>query len=169
VCAAHPIIRKNDKIVYCRKKGIGEKTVKITGPKNLIAMIQIALKLIIIQFLILHISTSYDYKKLKKLKANFKTYPGPDIGNSFGAIYRCGRQNIRLLNVAEPSKNSNLYQFPPNSILLPYKTQQHPTGCHGRWPSQQANQIYFLRAASQPGYSVIHASRATVAGILVKS
>ena len=56
---------KNDKRVYCRKKGIVEKTVKITGPKNLIVMIQIAFKLIVIQFLSLHFGTSYDYTNIK--------------------------------------------------------------------------------------------------------
>jgi hypothetical protein len=73
---ANPRIRKNGGSDYCREKGIGEKTVKITGSKNLIVMIQIAFKLIIIQLLSLHIGTSYDYTNIKKLKANFKTYPG---------------------------------------------------------------------------------------------
>lgn len=76
MCEANPRIRKNDEFDYCRQKGIGEKTVKITGPKNLIVLIQIAFKLIIIQFLSLHIGTSYDYTNIKKLNANFKTYPG---------------------------------------------------------------------------------------------
>jgi hypothetical protein len=50
---------------WCREKGIGEKTVKITGPKNLIVMIQIVFKLIIIKFLSLYIGTSYDYTNIK--------------------------------------------------------------------------------------------------------
>jgi hypothetical protein len=76
MCEANLRKRKNDGSDYCRQKGIGEKTVKITGPKNLIVMIQISFKLIIIQFLSLHFGTSYDCTNIKKLKANFKTYPG---------------------------------------------------------------------------------------------
>ena len=76
MCEANLRKRKNDGSDNCRQKGIGEKTVKITGPKNLIVMIQIVFKLIIIKFLSLYIGTSYDYTNIKKLKANFKTYPG---------------------------------------------------------------------------------------------
>ena len=83
MCEANLRKRKKDGSDYFKKQGIGEKTVKITGPKNLIVMIQIAFKLIIIQFLSLHISTSY-YTNIKKLKANFKTYPGLTLAASFG-------------------------------------------------------------------------------------
>ncbi len=84
--AANQRIRKNDRSDYCRQKGIGEKTVKITGQKNLIIMIQIAFKLIIIQFLSIHIGKILDCMDRSIWQMN----------NHFMLIYFCYLLNINM-------------------------------------------------------------------------